>query len=277
MFGAFLAKRNSIPLVTTCGADFDLINDYKRIVIAPFVLSFGTSLATQKFMSIAALRLFLKPSYSFTLWLNRMIRVTAAFYNDQCDLTIVPSPKAYRSIASYMKKEPVILATGIDLRLVPLKTNASTFRKQYGLRDEILFVSSSRLVREKRIDFLIRAFADLPKEIQEKSAFIIVGDGPLMSALKKLVMSLNLSEKIVFFGRVAHEHVLEIVSACDIYIHASLRETQGLVLNEAAACVKPIIMIDREVNEILHEGKNGLFADNSVSDFSSQMAIIIKK
>lgn len=276
MFGSYIAKHNHIPLVTTCGADFDLIIEYKRINFASLVLIFGTMLSMQKFMTLTELNAFLKPSYPFIKWLHRMIRLSAAFYNDQCDLTIVPSLKLKRSIAPYMKKEPVILASGIDLRLVPSETDSVQSRKKYGLRDKILFVSSSRLVREKRIDFLIRAFAHMPQHLQEKSALVLVGDGPAMPSLKKIVEDLGLSEKVIFIGRVTNQQVLEIVSACDVYIHASLRETQGLVLNEAAACGKPIIMIDREVNEILHEGENGFFADNTLSDFSSHMAVLAK-
>lgn len=272
MVGAYIAKHNHLPLVTTCGADFDLIKDYRRTSIAPIVLSFGTVLATQTFMSLTALRLFLQPAFPPMVWLDRMIRVAAAFYNDQCDLTIVPSLKSYQSIASYMKKPPVILPTGIDMRLVPHKPIP---RKRHNLPEsEILFVSASRLVREKRINFLIRAFADLPPEIQVKIAFVIIGDGPDMPSLKELVSHLHLARKIIFTGRVKHEQVLEIVSACDVYIHASLRETQGLVINEAAACGKPIIMIDRKVNSVLKEGENGLFAANSIYDFGKQMSTL---
>src|SRR5258708_5260103 len=219
MFGAFLAQRNHIPLVTTCGADFDLVNDYRRTTIAPLLLSLGTGLAIQKFMSLTALRYFLEPSPP-NVWLNRMIRVSAAFYNDHCDLTIVPSLKTYHSIAPYMQKPPVVLATGIDLRSVPKKVDTKGFRRQYGIDEQkVLFVSSSRLVREKRIEFLIRSYALLPKELRAKTELVIVGDGPEKQALTRLVTKLHLADTIVFTGRVLHQQVLEIVSACDIYIH----------------------------------------------------------
>lgn len=275
MLGVFLAKRNHIPLVTTCSADFELIYDYKRLVVFPLALAIGTSLAAQKIMSPRDLFHFFKPSYPFIKWLDRSTRISAAFFNDQCDVTTVPSIKTGKSIAPFMKQKPVVLPSGTDLSLVP-KEKGKTIRQKYNLPEDItLFVSASRLVREKRIDFLIRSFAHLSLLDQKRSGLVIVGDGDDAGPLKKLVDRLDISDKVFFLGRVDHKKVLEVVSACDIYVHASLRETQGLVLNEAAACGKPLIMIDREVNDILHDGENGLFAQDSISSFTRAMTRLL--
>lgn len=276
LFGTFMAHRKSIPLVTTCGADFDLAKDYKRFIIAPPIMLLGTTLATQKLLLGKELRRFLKPSFRLSRWLDRSTRIAAGFYADQCDITTVPSLKSYKDIAPYMKKRPIVLPCGTDLRLVPDASKALSIRKQYRFSDKtVYFVSASRLVREKRIDFLIKAYAKLSEKDKEKSRLVIIGDGPENDALRYLVEGLGISDKVIFIGRVEHNRVLEVVSACDIYVHASLRETQGLVLNEAAACGKPLLMIDREVNDILHEGENGLFAENTLTDYSQKMAKLL--
>jgi 1,2-diacylglycerol 3-alpha-glucosyltransferase len=275
MFGVFIAKRNHIPLVTTCSADFELIYDYKRLVVFPLTLAIGTSLAAKKIMSPRKLFHFFKPSYPFIKWLDRSTRISAGFFNDQCDITTVPSIKTEKEIAPFMKQKPIVLPCGTDLGLVP-KERAKNLRKKYGLPEEVtLFVSASRLVREKRIDFIVRAFANLSIADQKKSALVIVGDGVEMKAIKYLAERLGILNKVIFTGRLEHKYVLEVVAACDIYVHASLRETQGLVLNEAAACGKPIIMIDREVNDILHDGKNGLFAENKITSFGKAMTRLV--
>jgi 1,2-diacylglycerol 3-alpha-glucosyltransferase len=271
MFGVFLSKRNHIPLVTTCSADFELIYDYKRLAVFPLALAIGTSLAAKKIMSPRTLFHFFKPSYPFIKWLDRSTRISAGFFNDQCDITTVPSIKTEKEIAPFMKQKPVVLPSGTDLRLVP-KKESKEIRKKYALPEDItLFVSASRLVREKRIDFVIRSFAHLSLVDQKKSGLVIIGDGVELSSLKKLAHRLGIFDKVFFLGRIDHKRVLEVISGCDIYVHASMRETQGLVLNEAAACGKPLIMIDREVNAILHEGENGLFAENTISDFTRKM------
>lgn len=276
LFGTFMAHRKGIPLVTTCGADFDLAKDYKRFVIAPPIMLLGTTLATQKLLLGKELRKFLKPSFRVSRWLDRSTRIAAGFYADQCDITTVPSRKSYKDLAPYMKKRPIVLPCGTDLRLVPDESKALSIRKQYGFSDEtVAFVSASRLVREKRIEFVIKAYARLSAEDKEKSRLVVIGDGPDADSLKELAKELEVSDKVIFVGRVEHKRVLEIVSACDVYVHASLRETQGLVLNEAAACGKPLIMIDREVNDILHEGENGFFAEDTLTDYSQKMAELL--
>jgi glycosyltransferase involved in cell wall biosynthesis len=105
---------------------------------------------------------------------------------------------------------------------------------------------------------------------------VIVGEGREYDRLVKLASGLGLANQVVFVGRVDHSEVLRIVTACDIYVHTSLRETQGLVLNEAAACGKPLIMIDRDVNPVLQDGENGLFADNSVKSVSETMKVLLE-
>lgn len=276
LFGTFIARRNQIPLVTTCAADMAIVNDYKRFRFGLLPMVAGITMATQSFMSRKNLRTFLKPSYPLGKWLMRSVCVAAAFYNDQCDITTVPSMKTFQSIAPFMTKKPVILPCGTDLSLVPDESKALATRKQYGFSEKtVYFVSASRLVREKRIDFVIKAYAKLSEKDKERSRLVIIGNGPDADSLKELAKKLGVSDKVVFVGRVEHNRVLEIMSACDIYVHASLRETQGLVLNEAAACGKPLLMIDREVNDILHEGENGLFAENTFIDYSQKMAKLL--
>lgn len=276
LFGVFIAHRNKIPLVTTCSADFELINEYRRFGIAPFILALGASIATRRLLSLSDLKLFLKPAYPLKKWQERMAAAAYAFYNNQCDLVITPSLKTKRTIAPYIKTKVTILPCGIDLGLVPDKKDYADVRGQYGIdKEAVVFVSTSRLVREKRIDFLIRAYSLLSSDAKEKSTLLVVGDGPQASYLKNLTKDLGLEEKVIFTGSVEHKRVFEIVSACDIFVHASLRETQGLVINEAAACGKPLVMVDRDVNTVLREGENGFFAKDNILDFSDKMSKLL--
>ncbi len=276
LFGVYIAKRSGTPLVSTCNIDIDLVKEYRMLGVFAPVIAAGTSISSNKLMSRSNLKRLLKPSRSIDRWLERMVGVTAAFYNDQCDIVTVQSEKMKKAIDPYMKKPTVVLPVGTDLNLVPKNPSVKSIRNRFGLPlDHTLFISSCRLVKEKRVDFLIRAYAKLSVKDKEKSALVIVGEGPLGRDLKKLSHRLGLDKNVFFTGLIDHKQVFEIVSSSDIYIHASLRETQGLVLNEAAACGKPLIMIDKIANPVLKDRENGFFSENNINDFSRKMKILL--
>lgn len=273
--GLYCAHKYKIPLVTTCNYDVDLTHEYPGLPLASLAGVIAASVATGHTLSKRKLELLGNTAVGKNLG-KRVVGVATGFYNDLCDLTTVPSVKTQKALQPYMEKQSVVLPLGTDLSLAPSKPDTRSLRTKYGLpQDKILFVSSSRLVIEKRIDFLIQAYGKLVKEEREKSSLVIIGDGPLATDLAQLASKLGLREKVMFMGRVKHEQVFEVVAGCDIYVHASLRETQGLVLNEAAACGKPLIMIDREVNPVLQDHKNGLFAKNSTEDFALMMSRLV--
>lgn len=54
-----------------------------------------------------------------------------------------------------------------------------------------------------------------------------------------------------------------------MFCFTSLKDTQGWVLHEAAHASKPIVIIDRQVSEVVRDGESGIFVNNkpkSVAD-----------
>lgn len=275
IMGLYMAKKCKIPLVTTCNADFDLVKEYKRMVPASLLVMMLTSAASRKILSKDELEDLIKPT-SPGNWFAQIVKTAAGFYNNQCDAVTVPSLKAKEAIDSYTKNPTIVIPLGTDLSLVPKKLNIKSVREKYKIpQDKVVFSSSSRIIKEKRIDFLIKAYSKLPDIDKEKSVLLIVGKGPHEAYLKDLVEKLGLSKSIIFTGMIDHKELFNVLSSCDIHVHASVRETQGLVLNEAAACGLPIIMIDREVNPVVQDGKNGFFAENNEFDFAKKMSKLL--
>lgn len=274
--GMYASFQNHIPLVTTCNLDFDLVKEYGRMILASFPLIAETSIISNRFISRDEIMILFKSNVTHDDWSHRLVKAVACFYFNQCALVTVQSEKMKKEIEPYMKKPVIVVPAGTDMKLVPQKTDRVTVRSRYGLpQQSTLFVSSSRLVKEKRIDFLIHAYAGLSSQDKGRSALVIAGDGPLKQGLENLVMDLGLKANVFFVGLVPHDQIFDVISACDIYVHASLRETQGLVLNEAAACGKPLIMIDREANPVLQESKNGLYSENNLNDYTSKMELLL--
>ncbi len=99
-------------------------------------------------------------------------------------------------------------------------------------------ITTARLSKEKGIDILLRAWTDVVR--QEKGIkLIIVGDGPLAGALKKLCCSLGLAESVEFTGMI--RNVTEYLRNADLFVLPSRTEGLSNALLEAMSYGLPCI------------------------------------
>ena len=99
-------------------------------------------------------------------------------------------------------------------------------------------ITAARLSREKGIDILIKAWANVVQ--QEKNLkLIIVGNGPLEGELKKLCMELGVAELVEFAGMV--QNVKERLRDADLFVLPSRAEGLSNALLEAMSHGLPCI------------------------------------
>ena len=75
---------------------------------------------------------------------------------------------------------------------------------------------------------------------------------------------LNLSEaQMLFVERPSKNQIKQLYWDCDLFIFASMAETQGLVLAEAMACGTPVVALAGPgQNDLIINGKNGFLVKN---------------
>ena len=75
---------------------------------------------------------------------------------------------------------------------------------------------------------------------------MIVGDGPDLEEYRELTKKLNISDKVIFVGKVPWTDTKLYYNLSDIFVTASVTETQGLTVVEAMAASKPVVAINDE-------------------------------
>jgi len=118
----------------------------------------------------------------------------------------------------------------------------------------------SRLVGIKDHPSLIRAFA-LLRNLPEFSRMRleIAGDGPTLQPLRALAESLGIAGQVTFTGRLGEAELLAFLQRQDIYVHATLGETQSNAIMQAQAVGLPVIASDVEgVSNVITPEKDGL-------------------
>ena len=143
----------------------------------------------------------------------------------------------------------IVIPNGINLE----HYDNFDFKKDY--QNYVLFIG--RLVYYKNLDVLISSFKDVVKKVPN-AKLIVVGNGPMRDKWEKMVLDLRLDQNIEFTGYIPHEKKIELLSKCSSLLLPSVHEGFGLVLLEAFAMYKPVLVANmKPYDEIVDDGVDG--------------------
>lgn len=150
-----------------------------------------------------------------------------------------------------------------QVRIVPLgldldrfgRIDRATARRSLGVGDGPVVVSIGRLVAIKRIDRLIRSFAEASLHVPA-ARLVLVGDGAERSSLERLAAGLGLADRVCFAGW--SNDASRWYAAADVVALSSDREGTPLSLIEAAAAGRPVVATDvGGVADVVVDGVTG--------------------
>jgi len=151
-----------------------------------------------------------------------------------------------RSLSKTAAQQMVKIAPGIDVdHFCPQDSTA--LRKELKLENKRVIVSVGRFVHRKGQDHLIQALPQILKSVPD-AHILMVGQGPYLSHLQKLVARYNLMDHVSFIGRIQYAQLPQYICAGDIFAMPSRSrffglevEGLGIVYLEASACGLPVI------------------------------------
>lgn len=176
---------------------------------------------------------------------------------------VAPTEKTKNLLLSYGVKKPIrVIPTGIDFSpFDPTGYDPSeieSLRESFDLSLDtpvILFVG--RIAKEKSIDCILYALPDVVNAIPHVK-MLVVGDGPELPALKKLAAQLNLQDTLIFAGMRPWCDIGKYYQLGDVFVSASVSETQGLTFAEAMAATLPVVAkVDDSVKGLVVDDYNG--------------------
>lgn len=117
----------------------------------------------------------------------------------------------------------------------------------------------SRLVKYKRVDDVVRAFARVLKKIDD-CRLVVIGSGPEFSNLQMLASILDVGDRVSFLGELDdYFEVMAILKQSHVSCLASGKEGFGLVTIESMACGVPFMNSDiQATREVTNNGKGGI-------------------
>lgn len=119
-------------------------------------------------------------------------------------------------------------------------------RTKLDIGEKFVIGHVGRFNNQKNHQFLINVFEKLLKHIPE-SVLILIGDGPLESQVRDLIVSKGLSEKVIFTGAV--DKVQDFLQGIDMMVFPSKYEGLPNVVLEWQAMGLPSVISDKITNE----------------------------
>lgn len=139
------------------------------------------------------------------------------------------------------------------------RRDVSHLREEYQIQANekvIIHVSNFRAV--KRVLDVVKAFAEISRVMPAK--LLLIGDGPEVTNVCKLVDQLGLHNQVLLLGK--QDNLEELYSISDLLLLLSEKESFGLVALEAMACGIPCIGTDiGGIPEVIDNGVNGYICD----------------
>lgn len=190
----------------------------------------------------------------------------------QADVMVYPSPFSRRQFPTLVLSRHAVVSNGVDLETFH-PSSRDAFARRYALtetRQRLLYLG--RLHREKNVGTLIRAMPAI-LAAHPDARLVIVGRGYQRAMLTSLAQRCGVASHVTFCGFVPDEDLPAAYGACDLFVLPSLAELEGMVVLEAMACGKPVLVADSPLSAATAfvNGDNGvLFRAGDSGDLARQ-------
>ncbi len=203
--------------------------------------------------------------------LKRFVINLATGYANLCNQVIAPSTAVEKLLRERgVQSNITVLPTGIDIAFFEAG-DGRRFRREHDIPEDAAVIGHvGRLAKEKNLPYLAEAIA-LVLQGNRNVRFLVAGSGDAENALKRILSECHAEKQLVMMGNMIGAQLADCYAAMDLFVFASLSETQGLVLAEAMAAATPVIALSASgVNDVIRDGRNGrcLPADASIDLFS---------
>jgi N-acetyl-alpha-D-glucosaminyl L-malate synthase BshA len=179
--------------------------------------------------------------------------------------------ETYHSFA--IEKEIEVIHNFVDVQRFDKKP-LDAFRKVLAPNGERIIAHASNFRKVKRVNDIIRIFANINKVVPSK--LLMVGDGPDRPGAEELCRELGICDDVRFLGK--QQEMEEILAISDMFMLTSEYESFGLSALEAMAAGVPVLSTNAGgIPEINIHGETGYMANIGDVEELSRLGIELLK
>jgi glycosyltransferase involved in cell wall biosynthesis len=187
-------------------------------------------------------------------------------YKDRQIVTVSPSTKTELVKLGFTENKIEVIYNTI----LPI----SVKQEQKETRPTIIFLSSLRPM--KGFDRVLEAYKIAKQKIPTLRLWVVGNDStPYAEQIKQTMTTDQLTDSIVFFGKVSEEKKFELLQKAHILVHGSYKEGWGRVIIEANSVGTPsVVFTSPGLNDSVQHGKTGYIAKDE-NEFVSYLTTLL--
>jgi len=248
VWGQWYAQWASLPLVTTIHTEYQI---YSELVRLP------------------------------PMWVESYLNRKVVKYCNKCHMVTTPVESMREQLQSAGVATPIeLIPNPIDLSTFVGADRAEIRNKIGAGKDDIVLGYVGRLSAEKNLPVVVHA-VKLLIAFHPSAQLLVVGDGSQLTELKNLAIELGMENRAHFVGEIPHKQIPHYQAAIDIFLTASLSETQPLAYTEAMAVGTPVVAVNAPgAHDMIQNRHNGMLvnpADGPVGLANAVMELIEDK
>ncbi len=280
LMGAYIAFKTNVPLVAQHCTDLrQYVEHYRSGLLLPGLLALVAILPFAVKVDGKDIRELMKmyrPRRERVQWNIDIVESVVTLVYSKCDAVIALSRKSQHQLESWQidenyRYDVTLMPNGVD-RINPATTSElKEFRHTWGIAsDDELFGFVGRLGSEKNLEKLIEA-TEIVVQKRPKARLIFVGDYEYRDTLEQIAADSSCADRITFTGALPRETLGAVYGSMELFVFPSMTDTQGWVVHEAALAGLPLILLDHGLSEVMEEGKNGVYADNTAESIAGHI------
>ncbi len=205
--------------------------------------------------------------YHFLLWIERLTFMTANYS--------IATNESYRQIAltrgKMNPKKVTVVRSGPKLDRLKLTQGNKKYKK-----DRTYLVGYVGVIGEQEgIDLLLESVAHIVNQRKDVQ-FAIVGGGTDVENLKKLSLSMGLTEYVDFYGRIDDELLVDVLNTADICVNPDKPTVMNNLstmnkIMEYMALKKPIVQFDLKEGRVSAQTASLYAKNNDTKDFAEKI------
>jgi glycosyltransferase involved in cell wall biosynthesis len=176
------------------------------------------------------------------------------------------------SFSEYIKRPEKSKASAFYQIGSPINYEALANGKRVENSKKARFIFSGRFDSDKQPAIAIKAFSIYLKKYNSNAELYMLGGGPLLEGCKNITRKLGIENRVIFFGRVIREKVIDKLYESDVCVLPSVGEGMSLSSLEALATGLPVVAFNvMGLRGAVKNGYNGYLVnelndDNTFAD-----------
>ncbi len=164
-----------------------------------------------------------------------------SFSRDYRKFLLPPLKKAHAVLAVGDNLQAELKSYGIEAHRTLNFIDLDFFKRSKREKQQpvLKILALGRMVPQKGFDLLLISLAKLSNNSWELA---LGGSGPKRKSLERLSQKLGIRDQVHFLGELDRIQVKEQMQSCDFFTLTSRHESFGVVLLEAMACGKPVLV-----------------------------------